>query len=258
MLDLGLPKRVLTEDAPVKPPTGWNGFFHRRLNRRLEERTSDQVVWRKHWVVLIPKLWWALLILLIMITLTILPGLRAALGLPESWQDASNIAEFVFGVLTFISFLRVVWVIADWHNDTYVVTNDQIIHIDRMPLGISENRKSANLSKIQNVSMAIPSTLHWLLNFGNVICQTAAESGAFIFFAVSDPRAVSVEIQARIQHLKQLEEDRKRETAHTGFARLVRDVQPARQKWCRRPFEPLPSAAAALNSLSTSQNSGGR
>jgi alkanesulfonate monooxygenase SsuD/methylene tetrahydromethanopterin reductase-like flavin-dependent oxidoreductase (luciferase family) len=55
--------------------------------------------------------------------------------------------------------------------------------------------------------MSIPSPLHWLFNFGNVNCQTAAEAGDFIFFAVPDPRAVAEEILARIERYRRREED---------------------------------------------------
>ncbi|MGV2432359.1 MAG UNVERIFIED_CONTAM: PH domain-containing protein [Rickettsiaceae bacterium] len=83
------------------------------------------------------------------------------------------------------------WLVADWRNDTYKVSNDEIAHVDRVPLGFSEERKSANLGRIQNVSMSIPSPWHWFFNYGDVTCQTAAELGDFIFQGVPDPRSVA-------------------------------------------------------------------
>jgi len=84
------------------------------------------------------------------------------------------------------------------------VTEDEIVHVDRMPLGLSEDRKSANLGRIQNVTMSIPSPLHWLFNYGDVRCQTAAEGGSFDFIGVPNPRRVAQEI------LKRMEEYRRR------------------------------------------------
>lgn len=63
-------------------------------------------------------------------------------------------------ILTLIALARLIWVIADWRNDTYEVSNVEISHVDRVPLGISEDRMSAGLGRIQNVSMSIPSPLH--------------------------------------------------------------------------------------------------
>ena len=56
--------------------------------------------------------------------------------------------------------------------------------------------------------MSIPSTLHWLFNYGNVTCQTAAETGAFIFYGVPDPRSVAAEILTRMDmHQRRAERD---------------------------------------------------
>ncbi|MCB0052320.1 MAG: PH domain-containing protein, partial [Caldilinea sp.] len=113
----------------------------------------------------------------------------------------------VVGVIaTLIALARVIWVVADWRNDTYEVSDDEIAHVDRVPLGLSEDRMSAGLGRIQNVSMSIPSPIHWLFNFGNVTCQTAAEVGAFVFFAVPDPRAVAQEIQSRMERYRRQDE----------------------------------------------------
>jgi hypothetical protein len=65
---------------------------------------------------------------------------------------------------------------------------------------------SARLGNIQNVTMSVPSPLHWLFNYGNVTCQTAAEAGEFVFNAVPDPRAVAQEILKRMDDYRRQEE----------------------------------------------------
>lgn len=65
---------------------------------------------------------------------------------------------------------------------------------------------SAGLGRIQNVTMSVPSPIHWLFNFGDVICQTAAEIGAFKFNSVPDPRAVTQEILTRMDNFRRQEE----------------------------------------------------
>jgi CRP-like cAMP-binding protein/uncharacterized membrane protein YdbT with pleckstrin-like domain len=208
---LGLPlkihDRVYAGGRPVPVPTGWRARLAARVNRPLRRQVGNRLIWRKHWIVLLPRLAWALVVLFIVAFITILPSYGDAIGVPESIRPASNILQLIALLATLVSLIRVVWVIADWHNDTYELSDDDLVHIDRVPLGLAEDRKSAGLGRIQNVTMSIPSPLHWLFNFGNVNCQTAAEAGDFIFFAVPDPRSVADEILARIERYRRREEE---------------------------------------------------
>ncbi|MBW7881805.1 MAG: PH domain-containing protein [Caldilineaceae bacterium] len=128
------------------------------------------------------------------------------LGVPDEYRPIVHGITIAVAVATLVALARVVWVVADWRNDTYEVSDDELLHVDRMPLGLSEDRKSAGLGHIQNVSMSIPTPIHWLFNFGNVTCQTAAELGAFVFFAVPDPRAVAQEILTRMDRYRRRQE----------------------------------------------------
>jgi CRP-like cAMP-binding protein len=185
--------------------------LRRRLSHGVEthlhRERGNRIIWRKHWLVLLPRLWLPLLIFLLMALFAALPPLTEMLGMPGETVPFLNALTIVGVLLTLIALGNVIWVIADWRNDTYEVSSDEIVHVDRMPLGLSEDRKSANLGRIQNVEMSIPSTLHWLFNYGNVICQTAAETGDFIFYGVPDPRAVAREILARMgEHKRKAEQ----------------------------------------------------
>ncbi|MFM7175563.1 MAG: PH domain-containing protein, partial [Caldilinea sp.] len=133
-----------------------------------------------------------------------LVGLPEGGGLPKGgglsqWAGPLTLS----GVLLSLAALAyAAWLVADWRNDTYEVSNDEIAHVDRVPLGFSEERKSANLGRIQNVSMSIPSPWHWFFNYGDVTCQTAAELGDFIFRGVPDPRSVAREILTRMERYR--------------------------------------------------------
>ncbi|MFO7633239.1 MAG: hypothetical protein R6W76_11895, partial [Caldilinea sp.] len=178
------------------------------VDTRLRREQDGRIIWRKHWLVLLPRLWFPLLVFTMIALLTLLPPLSELFGVSQDDFPFLNVLTIIGVVLTLIALAQVIWVIADWRNDTYEVSNDEIVHVDRMPLGLSEDRKSANLGRIQNVSMSIPSTLHWLFNYGNVTCQTAAELGAFIFYGVPDPRAVEQEILTRMErHRRRSESD---------------------------------------------------
>ena len=165
------------------------------------------MIWRKHWLVLIPRLWFPLVITILWVALGAFTAFGPSLGEPPEWQAGNAPLQFVFALLFLISLVWTAWVIADWRNDTYEITDDEIARTDRMPLGISENRKSAALGRIQNVEMTIPSILHMIFNFGHVRCQTAAEEGGFLFYAIPDPRSVVAEIEQRLEWLRKRTED---------------------------------------------------
>ena len=204
---ISAPSRVYHGGPITAPPSGWQKRVADSLNTRLRKEQGNRVIWRKHWLVLIPRLWWPLLIFFVIIALAILPPLSEIMGFaPQESHTVVNALTVVGVIATLIALARVIWVVADWRNDTYEVSDDEIAHVDRVPLGLSEDRMSAGLGRIQNVSMSIPSPIHWLFNFGNVTCQTAAEVGAFVFFAVPDPRAVAQEIQSRMERYRRQDE----------------------------------------------------
>ncbi|MBK8798590.1 MAG: cyclic nucleotide-binding domain-containing protein [Anaerolineales bacterium] len=200
------PSRVYRGGVLAPPPTGWRRRVAESMNARLRREQGNRIIWRKHWLVLIPRLWFSLLVLSVFLILSILPSLTEIYGAPQESFPLLNVLTVVGVLLTLIALVRVIWVIADWRNDTYEVSNVEIAHVDRVPLGLSEDRMSAGLGRIQNVSMSVPTPLHWLFNYGNVVCQTAAETGAFIFYAVPDPRAVAQEILKRMDDYRKQEE----------------------------------------------------
>jgi len=200
------PSRVYHGGPPALALTGWRKRVADSMNTRLRRQQGDRIIWRKHWLVLLPRLWFPLIVFGGLLLLAILPPLSEAYGAPRESFPLLNALTIVGVVLTLAALVRVIWVVADWRNDTYEVSNIEIAHVNRMPLGLSEDRMSAGLGRIQNVSMSVPSPLHWLFNYGNVVCQTAAEMGAFIFYAVPDPRAVAQEILQRMDNYRRQEE----------------------------------------------------
>ncbi len=202
-LELTLPKQVyrggrLREAASGRLQGGASA---------MDQGDHDTVVWRRHLLVLLPKLWWALLILIFWLVILILPNI-----IPRPANPSDVWIIFIWGlrVVSFLSVLiafgRVAWVVANWHNDTYEVSDESLVHVEKLPLSIAENRKSASLSHIQNVEMYIRTPIQWLFNYGDVVCQTAAEEGDFTFNGVPDPRSVAEEILRRIERFRRQSE----------------------------------------------------
>jgi len=216
-LKLQLPSRVWSKKEAVtdihqsdKP--WWQRIrYYLKEGRYLQKQELEarHLVWRKHWFVLLAKITTPVLIVLGCVLLGILllivpefpylPEISLALGIPI--------------VLTaLICLASIGWFYVDWYNDTYEVGPSQLIDIEKKPLFFAEQRRTAHLGEIEDIRLLIPSPIHYILNFGNVRLQTAAQNGEFTFDAVPDPRAVAEEIRRRIDafHHGVLEQEARR------------------------------------------------
>ena len=82
-----------------------------------------------------------------------------------------------------------IWRFLDWENDHYFVTTERVVHIERIYF-LFESRREASLDKIQDVTVELPNPIANLLYFGNVVIETAGETGRIVFEMVPKPRKV--------------------------------------------------------------------
>jgi hypothetical protein len=164
-------------------------------------RTQDQgsVVYRTHWWVLMGKLFLPTLALM-----TIVLGVIARfLGVFES------IPETIFYTLAAITTLGVVgwWIYQyqDWHNDVYIITDEQLIDLNKKPLG-KEEQRAAPVKNIQTVEFQRKGLINLILNYGTVKIKIGNEE--LTFDNVYYPSQVQSEIYARY---RQYTENIKRE-----------------------------------------------
>lgn len=207
-LNLDLPSRVFSGGVkPEAPDSGGLRKMGRRSGSRYRRQEGNTVVWRKHWMVLWPQLWLPFVWLIFVFVTTIFLALGISL-VPVNLRFATEVFAVLGVVLTLVALVRVVWVWANWKNDRYEVSDTEIVHVEKLPMALAERRSVAGLGRIQNVEMSIPTPLHWLFNYGNVRCQTAAEQGDFVFYGVYDPRSVTAEIQLRMERYRRREEEK--------------------------------------------------
>ena len=204
-LRLRLPERVRPDvgQPTIRLDLNWWERLRRWLDpsSHLELHIEDRTIWRKHWFVLMGRLFGPglglFLILALVIGQTLLP--------PDILRFVAPVdillALIGLGLLGWLS-----WIIADWRNDTYEVSDKEIADVEKKPLFFSEQRRTALLGEVENIEVNIPSPLHYLLNFGNVRLQTAASEGVFSFDWVPNPRGVSEEIRRRIEIYRQKQE----------------------------------------------------
>ena len=172
---------------------------------RLEQ--NGVVTWRKHWFRLIERIAASFLLVLILIQLAIavfVDLLRPPAGF-EDWFWSALLVGVAVG-------LFLVWYrYEDWRNDVYQLTDDRIVDLDRLPLGLREERREASLAMIQDIGYEIPGIVANLLDYGNVVIETAGREAAFTFSWVHQPRRVQEEVFARMNAFRERERERQRE-----------------------------------------------
>ncbi|RLT36845.1 MAG: hypothetical protein DWI57_14295 [Chloroflexi bacterium] len=204
----GGPQRTSSDDPTL---SWWQRFRHYLFpDNQVQWTSTDRIVWHKHWFVLARQV-----VPLVIVALGLLILMVAGFVFDFYQQIDLMFTRTIFGLELVLGFVLLVllaaiaWITADWWNDTYELTNDRIIDIEKLPLFLAEERREAQLSEIQDIRLNISSPLEMILNYGDIVVQTAATQGAFTFDQVPNPRAVKEEINRRVIEWKRNDELRK-------------------------------------------------
>lgn len=209
-IKLSLPERVVqtSPSGTAQAATWWMRWWLRLRSLWAVQPDvwvdQEQVVWRKHWAVLLTKM-------LTPITLVFLAVILGVGGFSPAIREVLAIFDAIELTAAFIGLAGILWtgwVFADWRNDTYELSNTSIVDIEKMPLALSANRRVARLSEIQDIELDVPSPIHAILRFGNVKIRTAATEGLFTFDHVPDPQGVAEEIRRRMEAWRVADERR--------------------------------------------------
>lgn len=187
-----------TSSMPKQSGAGWLKLLGANT-LKLRYETGESVIYRKHWVVLLLDSWMPL------------AGFFATFGLFLSrlyqlYFDPNNVfislatgvdvdvwAMITIGImLLFIGWF--IYLVADWSNDVFEVTSDQIIDIDRTPFG-TETRNAAQLENILGTKYERRGVLGNLFNFGHVYITVGGNK--LTFEDVIDPASVQSDIDRR-------------------------------------------------------------
>jgi CRP-like cAMP-binding protein len=218
-ITLDLPSRVHATDVKPKPkvaksekPKWWMRFWRAGF-RKKTQGGPDRTVWRQHWLILLRDIASPLILLILLLTLMITALVAVNVEWDAEWMG--NVQQLIvqFELLLIIpAILLIFWMIyqvIDWWNDTYEITSDRIIDVEKLPFFLKEIRREAPLAQIQDVTYRISSPIEMLLNYGSVVIQTAASQGALTFDNVPDPRGVKDEINRRVVAWRRNDELRK-------------------------------------------------
>jgi CRP-like cAMP-binding protein/uncharacterized membrane protein YdbT with pleckstrin-like domain len=190
------PVRVREPSSPSQEQ-GFNLFEWLRtgggLLPPLRSQVGDTIIWRKHWVALIRPIMFP--------TGLILGGtVLALIAIYLSPHINLSLAPVLLGYGAFlvIPVIWWVWQFTDWQNDTYHVTSTRIIDIEKQPFFGREERREADLERVQNIVVSIPGLLARILDYGSVEVETAGEE-PFTFDLVKNPNGVRAEISQRVE-----------------------------------------------------------
>ena len=166
---------------------------------KLRYESGDSVIYRKHWVVLVLQAWVSvlgvvgtlLLFLARLIQLAFLPN-EAFISLQGGFTMDAWALAFLIAFVPFAGWFA--YEVADWSNDKFEVTTDQIIDIDRKPFG-NESRSAAPLENILGTFYERKGVLGNVFNFGTVYITVGGNKLAFE--DVMDPATVQSDIDRR-------------------------------------------------------------
>lgn len=182
-------------------------LFRSYLLPRMRVEEAGVVTWRKHWFILIDKTAGPLLLVLILLLL----GLAAVLELLPPTRDLGSVFWVVFLTGLLVGPFLLWYRYEDWRNDIYQLTDDRIRDVEKLPLGLREERREASLDMIQDIRYEIPGIMANLLHYGNVVITTAAREATFTFDWVHHPHRVQEEIFARLDAFREKERQQERE-----------------------------------------------
>jgi len=210
-----------------------------RQRRRFDsQRTGELVVWfgRKHWWVLLRSQWLTILLLA-------LAGAAFVLLPRPIFSDLPGMAlAAAFLVPALVSFL---WFLIDWWNDYYVVTDQRLVHRERI-LIIYDSQDEVPISSVQRVSVTRPGFISTLLDIGTLSVETTGAQANIQFQWVGQPDKLSkliLDQQARAR-VEMAAIERSKVRAELRMAMGVTSPAPETTKAAQKPARPLLKRAA--------------
>ena len=131
--------------------------------------------------------------------LPFLVGVAAVVLAVTVAQSSPILATIVSVIAGLILFGVFIYLVLDWRDDYYVVTNKRIVHIDEIPL-LRKKREEAPLSAVTEIQFARHSMLAHLLDFGDLRVETF--SGMVGMKDIPHPSVVKNLIQREIERVR--------------------------------------------------------
>ena len=168
--------------APVAAPRK-DGALHFPL----QENEQVLKICRRHWFYLWPRTLWYLLLALV-------PVIAAAIGIAR-FGDLSGMTAKVFWIAALVYLvywaLRIFFNWYRYNNDIWVITNQRIIDSTKTS-PVTLKLSTADLVNVQDMTVERDGIFRTMFNYGDVICQTAAELQEFRLIGIPHPEDVQL------------------------------------------------------------------
>ena len=183
-------------------PQSLSMVFANLIRMRWEQ--NGVITYRKHWFILLQEILFPGLVLILWVLIVFL-GFFKVLPLLDPP------AMLGLGAMGFILLGFWCWYLyADWSNDVYIVSDEQVIDVYKKPLG-SEEKQVAPIKSIQSVEFEREGLLKLALNYGTVYIRIG--DTRFTFDLVYDPSDVQRDIFVRINQYNYHQKQREAEAA---------------------------------------------
>jgi hypothetical protein len=190
---------IAMEDKEVQKKSMLRIVLANLFKLRVED--GGTVTYRKHWFVLLQQAGRPLFFFL---TILALIGIRIGIlyKTPGNmvFEPTENGIPRPDTLIVFLLFIQLfvigwlVWEYLDWNNDIFKVTPEEIIDLDKTPLG-TEERRSAQIENILSTEYQRVGLTGYLLNYGTVYITVGGTK--LEFQDVLDPAGVQADINRR-------------------------------------------------------------
>lgn len=178
-------KTKKTEPAKAtKPVSPLATFISRPKNIRFETQERKEkivLLLRRHWIT---NLSWVLTAVLLIMAPVLVQALSLLNFLPRRFQFISLLTWYL--VTTGYVFERFL----TWFFDINIITDERIVDID-FPSILYRHISSTKIDQVQDVTIKVGGFVRSLLNYGDVLIQTASAEPEICFEAVPRPEQVS-------------------------------------------------------------------
>ena len=199
---------VSDQSQEAAPKPAWLDWL-RGLRPQLRVEKSGQIIWHKHWLLLLWRL--------------VIPALVFVAGIGVSyilWRLPYWITRIPplttwailtpGGLIVLASFLMGWWEYMVWDQDLYILTSNRIVDIERRPFGLKETRRESNLDRIQDIDVDLPNIWSRMFDMGNVHTKTGAAGSDLTFRSVAHPHSIQRDIFHQLAELRRKEQEQER------------------------------------------------
>ncbi len=163
-------------------------------------RKGNQLIWRRHVLLLYRDVFAPVVVLLLLLVVT---PLAIFSDFPLLHLMPLPIALTVAVVGTGVSVGWLLYKYRDWENDIYVLTGDEVIDSTRKPFWLQERVRKASLERVQNITRTKGNFIENVFDFGTIVIQTGGEHGDLNFEEIPHPGKAQAEISQALERYRE-------------------------------------------------------